>query len=143
MKPVLESPWALEEWFESMSDSDPEAFEEAVGLLRNWIKRAMLIVSEDSKSPEDDSVEPKLISKTIARLYWKQGHRKKALEIYEALMNESPDDEELRAEYNERLQALHERPYNIEKIIEILEQWLVRIRLRRQQLRSAGMLSDG
>ncbi len=75
----------------------------------------------------------RLLTKTLADIYFKQGHFDKAYEIYKALSEKNPSDPEIQ----ERLQELTERlgifaQQRREKQIRILEEWLSTIRERKE-----------
>ncbi|NWF92641.1 MAG: tetratricopeptide repeat protein [Syntrophaceae bacterium] len=81
----------------------------------------------------------RIITKTLADLYYQQGHLKKAYEIYQALSEREPDDKEIQIrlrELGEKL-GISTRPEksspSTEEKIRALERWLANIRQRKRR----------
>jgi len=75
----------------------------------------------------------RLLTKTLADIYFQQGHFEKAYEIYKTLSDKNPSDPEIQG----RLQELTERlgifaQQRREKQIRVLEDWLSTIRERKK-----------
>ncbi len=77
-------------------------------------------------------------TKTLAEIYLQQGHLQEAYEIYEALAEKDPFDNEIQERLEELREKLHPSspssfPYPLprEEKIRHLEQWLANIRKRR------------
>jgi len=75
----------------------------------------------------------RLLTKTLADIYFQQGHFEKAHEIYKTLSEKNPSDPEIQ----ERLQELNEKlgifaQQRREKQIRALEEWLSTIRERKK-----------
>ena len=80
----------------------------------------------------------RLITKTMAELYFQQGHFREAYEIYEALAERDPFDPEIQKRLGELKEKLHPSPSSnlpypltTEERIRHLEKWLTNIRKRR------------
>ena len=85
----------------------------------------------------------RLITKTLAEIYFNQGHYQKAYEIYKALFEKSPDDVDIQKRLNELNEMLNPAPIaepspvhsidpSAQKKIQILEKWLSNIEERRK-----------
>ena len=80
----------------------------------------------------------RLLTKTLAEIYLRQGHLQKAYDIFKALSERNPSDGELQNRMKELEEQLalssHEPPYpdpSLEQKIHRLEGWLNHIRNRR------------
>jgi len=80
-----------------------------------------------------------MITKTMAELYFQQGHFQEAYEIYQALNEKDPYDpgiEKRLIELQNRLESLPPPnladPLSVEDRISNLEKWLANIRKRRK-----------
>jgi tetratricopeptide (TPR) repeat protein len=143
--PVIDRPWALEIWVELTRLLDPLAEQGLQEALGNWVRKAREIL-EDHRSLSKIRVPSKgLHSRTIAGLYWDQGHREKAIEIYRALLRRDPEDIDLLKEFEMRLTASHGVHHERAGAMRTLEGWTARIRRRREELVSAreGRRSGG
>jgi thioredoxin-like negative regulator of GroEL len=67
-------------------------------------------------------------TKTLAEIYLQQGHFEEAYEIFKALSEKDPSNQELKAKLKELETALS----TVEKI-RILKQWLAKIQERKSQ----------
>lgn len=80
----------------------------------------------------------RMITKTMAELYFQQGHFDEAYEIYKALGEKDPFDPEIEKrliELREKLKSLPPNlaaPLSVEDRIRNLEKWLANIRKRRE-----------
>ncbi len=81
----------------------------------------------------------RIATKTLAEIYYQQGHLQKAYEIYRILSQKNPEDIEI----NKRLTELEERlglssnyiqskSHSKEEKIDILKRWLENIRKRKK-----------
>ena len=81
----------------------------------------------------------RIVTKTLAEIYFKQGHLQKAYEIYIALSEKDPLDPEIQ----KRLKELQEKlspsmtvsqkpPYSKVERIRFLEKWLTNIQKRKK-----------
>ena len=82
-------------------------------------------------------MEP-VATKTLAEIYLQQGHLQEAFEIYEALAEKDPFDQEIQNKVEELREKLHpSSPFNFpyplskEERLRHLEEWLANIRKRR------------
>ena len=79
-----------------------------------------------------------MVTKTMAELYFQQGHLREAYEIYKALAEKDPFDTEIQERVKELKKKLHPSPpldlpypLSMEERIRYLEKWLANIRKRR------------
>jgi tetratricopeptide (TPR) repeat protein len=79
-----------------------------------------------------------MTTKTMAEIYLQQGHLQEAYEIYKALAEKDPFDEEIQERLEELREKLHPSPpsrvpypLSREEKIQHLEKWLANIRKRR------------
>lgn len=77
---------------------------------------------------------PKIITKTLAEIYMKQGHLREAYEIYRILHQKNPQDEEVINKLNELEKKLEDSKYQSPKqeILNILTKWLENIEKRKR-----------
>ena len=80
----------------------------------------------------------RMVTKTMAELYFQQGHLREAYEIYKALAEKDPFDPEIQERVEELKEKLHPspppnlpHPLSMEERIRYLEKWLANIRKRR------------
>jgi len=80
----------------------------------------------------------RMVTKTMAELYFQQGHLQKAYEIYKALAQKDPFDVEIQERVEELREKLHPSPppnfpypLSMEERVRHLEKWLANIRKRR------------
>jgi predicted Zn-dependent protease len=79
----------------------------------------------------------RLITKTLAEIYLKQGHLKEAYEIYKALAENDPSDPEIQTRLKELKEELGVTPSTRksgllkEEKIRILEKWLANVQERK------------
>ncbi len=81
----------------------------------------------------------KIATKTLAEIYFRQGHLREAYEILTSLANENPSDPEVQMKLTEVSMRLGAGPFlntpkdpSAREKIQILEQWLKAIRKRRK-----------
>jgi len=80
----------------------------------------------------------RIITKTLADLYLKQGHLKEAYEIYKALFEKDPFDQEVKEKLDELSQKLNLSPpadqwiRSPEERIQLLQRWLANIREKKR-----------
>ncbi len=80
----------------------------------------------------------RVVTKTMAELYLRQGHLQEAYEIYKALAERDPFDQEIQERVEELKERLHPLPLpkftyplSSEERVHYLEKWLANIRKRR------------
>lgn len=132
--PVLDRPWVLKVWMGLIRLLEPAAERPLREALLNWVMAAKRILEERSSPSEGEEGSGELLSQTLARLYWNQGHRDKALEIYRGLLQSDPQDVDLLQEFQKRLgeaQDVHDTQPNP---LRILEEWALRIQRRKGDL---------
>ncbi len=134
LRPVLERPRLLEIWMSLLRVLDPGRAKEARGSLRAWVRNArpFLRTPPESGSPPDSHRE--ILSATLARIYWNQGHQQKALEMYRALLRRYPDNPELTRELRDRLEEAEERLGGTASFLGVLERWAEAVRRRKRSL---------
>jgi hypothetical protein len=81
----------------------------------------------------------RLITKTLAEIYFQQGHFQKAYEIYKALFEKTPLDKDIQKRLKELRETLNITPPPIRSMdtstqekIQVLEKWLANIQERRK-----------
>lgn len=81
----------------------------------------------------------RMITKTMAELYFRQGHFQEAYEIYKALAEKDPSDPEIEKRLKELKNKLESLPppnltalLSVEDRIRNLEKWLGNLRKRRK-----------
>jgi len=79
----------------------------------------------------------RMTTKTLAEIYLQQGHLQEAYEIFKALAEKDPHDQEIQSRLKELREKLHPPPYpqplqSIEEKVRYLERWLANIRNRRK-----------
>jgi tetratricopeptide (TPR) repeat protein len=85
----------------------------------------------------------RLITKTLAEIYFKQGDYQKAYEIYKALFEKNPTDEDIQKRLKELRETLnlaaptthsptHPIDPSTQENIQVLEKWLTNIQERRK-----------
>ncbi len=72
-----------------------------------------------------------MTTKTLAEIYFQQGHFQEAYEIYKTLAEKDPFDAEIQKKLEELREKLHPPPLSREEKIRHLEKWLANIRKRR------------
>jgi hypothetical protein len=76
-------------------------------------------------------MEP-MATKTLAEIYLQQGDLQKAYEIYKALAEKDPFDQEIQKKVDELRETLHPSPPSREERIRSLEKWLANIQKGRK-----------
>jgi tetratricopeptide (TPR) repeat protein len=76
-------------------------------------------------------MEP-MATKTLAEIYLQQGHFQEAYEIYKALAESDPFDQEVQKKVDELREKLHPSPPSREERIHHLERWLANIQKGRR-----------
>ncbi len=79
----------------------------------------------------------RMATKTLAEIYLQQGHLQEAYEIFKALAEKDPHDQEIQSRLKELREKLAPPPYpqplqSIEEKVRYLERWLANIRNRRK-----------
>jgi predicted Zn-dependent protease len=80
----------------------------------------------------------RMATKTLAEIYLQQGHLQEAYEIFKALSEKDPSNQETQArlkELEEKLRSsapIHQTSVSTEEKIRILKQWLANIQERRK-----------
>ncbi len=98
--------------------------------LDMWQKKIAPLISvlrkEDRESPMVPLAHETFHTETMAQIYWKQGRKEKALEIYRELLARDPDNKNLREKYSSLVESLEEENKQVQKqkLIEHLENWL-------------------
>jgi len=101
-----------------------------------WQKKIAPLISatkrEDRASPTLPLAQETFQTETMAQIYWKQGRKEKALEIYRELMVRDPENKDLRERFTALAKTLEEEKKlaQKQKVIEQLEKWLAAIPLK-------------
>lgn len=125
--PILERPWILTLWGKLLRSLGPDQEERFQSALRKWIRTAESILRDAAADSRPTEEAASLVSKTLARLYWNQGYRERALEMYRTLVLKDPRDRELAREFHERLMAAKGAQSSKNKAIFALEKLADRI----------------
>lgn len=141
-EPLLENPRIFRTWLELEGTINGR---EAVGRLVERMEGILESVREVRNSLEipgeiRGQIKRPLASRTLARLFWNQGHRREALVIYEALLEKDPHDTALRIEYErclESMQSRHDDPAR-EDFEVFLRGWMEAIRERKCSMDQTG-----
>ena len=101
-----------------------------------WQKKIAFLISatrgENRASPMLSLAQETFQTETMAQIYWKQGRKEKALEIYRELVNRDPANKDLRERFTALAKTFAEEK-NLaqkQKVIEQLEKWLAAISLK-------------
>ena len=129
--PVLERPHLLETWLDLMRVQKPQHEEAARRSLQDWVRRASALLEVPAEACLSTEARLGILSRTLAQLYWEQGHREKALDIYRALVQRDPDNPELSKELEERLAHVEGKPPTASFSLRALERWAERIQRRK------------
>ncbi len=98
--------------------------------LDMWQKKIAPLIAvpskEEGESPTLPLIQETFHTETMAQIYWKQGRKEKALEIYRELLARDPDNKNLREKYSSLVESLKEENKQLQKqkVIEQLENWL-------------------
>jgi len=133
LMPFLERPEALGVLIELAARWDPESLEEIRGMIGEWVKSAQGLASR----PNPRHGPPQMASRTLADLFFRQGHREEAERIYKSLLRKDPCDEDTLREYRERFPGgdgeLHQG-----ELLDSLQDMLRRIRQARAGRQGRG-----
>jgi tetratricopeptide (TPR) repeat protein len=134
LRPVFESPSSLQILMDLVGRAEPNAATALRLSLKEWVRTALETLESMPSNSASNEDPRELVSRTLAQLYWNQGHSEKALEIYRALLQRDPHDEELLDEFQRRIRALEGIEVEPDGTIRALEEWARRIQQRRQGL---------
>jgi hypothetical protein len=122
---------ALRLWLDLVGRVSPGELARARSEAVRWAREALASLKRGVGARQGGGAEQGVVSRTLARLYWEQGHRGRALELYRILLDRHPGDEDLRREFEGRLAA--EAPGRGDsRHLHVLEAWADRIRRHRQ-----------
>ncbi|MGQ9857992.1 MAG: hypothetical protein ACUVS3_04785 [Thermodesulfobacteriota bacterium] len=126
LRPILRRPGLPETLVRLAAQWEPESAEEVIHDLRAWAKsvNATLRTSGWVERP------PPLVSRTLADLFFRQGHLKEAERIYRILMERDPGDDSVLREYRERF-GKGEAESGKRQLLRALEELAERIRRAR------------
>lgn len=102
-----------------------------------WQKKIASLISaaqgeENRESPMLPLSQETFQTETMAQIYWKQGRKEKALEIYRELLAREPENKDLRARFTSFAKTLEEEKKQAQKqkVIDQLEKWLAVLSLK-------------
>lgn len=102
-----------------------------------WLKKIAPLISatkaeEEKESPVLPLAQETFQTETMAQIYWKQGRKEKALEIYRELLAREPENKDLRERFAYLSKTLEEEKKlaQKQKIIGQLEKWLAALSLK-------------
>jgi tetratricopeptide (TPR) repeat protein len=134
LESVLERPQLLEIWMDLLRSLEPHREEAARQSLQVWVHRASAILEAPVEASPSCEAPLEILSRTLAQLYWKQGHREQALDMYRALVRRHPDNRELLQELDERLAEVKGKRAATSVPLRVLEHWAERIQRRRRSM---------
>lgn len=79
---------------------DPEGRRRILELVKKWVEAAQGLERE-----EPTCVGPQVVSRTLADLFYRQGHKDEAEKLYKSLLRRNPQDRDTLREYQERFRA--------------------------------------
>ena len=135
LQPVLERPWALEMWMKLACTLEPGAQRRIRRCIESWLATAKAVVSTEPLSAGQETRSDEFISPTLAKLYWDQGHRDKALDIYRLLLEKDPDNHALQEEFMQRSGDAGDVHSSQNTTLAALEAWAGAIERRRGDLK--------
>lgn len=140
LEPFLARPWVLELWMRLVRDFRPQQWERMGGQLERWSEVMAEVRAEWDSWRQERDIQEDILSPTVARLYWKQGHRQRALKIFRELVRRRPDDRSLVEELRslERAMASEDPSQSIRTLMERLEEWMKRLQERRRSVQSSS-----
>ncbi len=102
-----------------------------------WLKKIAPLISatkaeEQKESPMLPLAQETFQTETMAQIYWKQGRKEKALEIYRELLARDPENKDLQERLASLSKTLEEEKKlaQKQKIISQLEKWLAALSLK-------------
>lgn len=96
--PFLARPQALAILLDLAAKWDPEGRKMIFELTKKWVESAQALV----RGEESACWGPPVASRTLADLFYKQGHRDEAERLYKSLLRRNPHDQAVLKEYRER-----------------------------------------
>jgi tetratricopeptide (TPR) repeat protein len=121
---ILGMPRAVEDLLRLTRKFEPQRENEVRRTLARWIEEVKATVE---RRAIDEILEERLVSRTLADLYFRQGHLEKAKRMYETLIHRDPDNVALLREYEERFREREEGPCG-GKLFQVLSVWARRIK---------------
>ncbi len=130
--PFLARPKALVKLLELAARWDPEGQAKIHALIRTWIQAAQGQGGQEKPPPP----RPPVVSRTLADLYYRQGHREEAQRLYKTLLSRNPQDQVTLREYLERFPQGDQGPGQ-GQLLRSLQEMVHRIRTARMASRQA------
>lgn len=127
--PVLHRPEALGDLLELAEKYDPQGVDQILSSIKAWMEFARRLVEQREASPK---VIAAMASRTLAELFFRQGHLEEAKRIYRVLIQRNPDDKELKEEYQKRFCSELNKD-NDQRLLEALTGLVQRIKTARAQ----------
>jgi len=121
---ILDMPRAVEDLLRLTHKFEPQRENEVRRTVTRWMEEVKAIVE---RRATDEILEERVVSRTLADLYFRQGHLEKAKRMYETLIHRDPGNVALMREYEERFCETEERP-SCGKLFQVLSVWAQRIK---------------
>ncbi len=96
--PFLERPQALAILLDLAARWDPEGRNMICELMKKWVESAQALARQE----ESTCWGPPVVSRTLADLFYRQGHKDEAKRLYKSLLKSNPQDQAALKEYQER-----------------------------------------
>lgn len=126
LAPVLSRPEVLAVFMRLSARWEPEHLSGIRRMVRAWVNEAQRLLQRDESG---ERVLP-VVSRTLADLFFQQGHREEAERIYRALLEKNPADSAALQEYRERFCKGGQQPEQ-DELLRALERLAQRIRRAR------------
>lgn len=128
--PFLTRPQALATLLDLAARWDPEGRLMIRELMRKWVDSAQALEREE----EANYWGPPVVSRTLADLFYRQGHRDEAKRLYKSLLKRNPRDQAMLKEYQERFRE-GDASLMQGELLRSLEEMVKRIRIAKTGLR--------
>lgn len=96
--PFLERPQALATLMDLAARWDPEGRAVLRQLMRKWAESTLALLRNEGANCRG----PQVVSRTLADLFYRQGHKEEAKRLYRSLLERNPRDQATLKEYQER-----------------------------------------
>ncbi len=126
---ILSMPHAVEDLLRLTHKFEPQRESDIRRTVTRWIEEVKAVLE---RRAIDEIREESLVSRTLADLYFRQGHLEKAKRMYERLIHGDPDNMALMREYKERFPEGEERPSG-GRLFQVLSAWAQRIKEARDE----------
>jgi tetratricopeptide (TPR) repeat protein len=122
--PFLARPQALATLLDLAARWDPDGRKMICELMKKWVESAQALGREE----ESTCWGPPVVSRTLADLFYKQGHRDEAKRLYKSLLKRNPQDQAALKEYQERFRE-RDSGWGEGELLRSLQEMVKRIRI--------------